>query len=485
MLLSELLEGLSCVLCCADGGLEITRPFSDSRRAVCGGLFLCICGTKTSGELFVREALEKGAAAIVTDAPVVGVPSVVVRDTRYAAAVIWNNFYKRPAEGMRLWGITGTNGKTSTAVFLKACLEADGRRVGIIGTLGCFAGEREVHCAGSEKFGFPSAMTTPDPEYLYGVLREFQNMGMTDVVMEVSSHSIAQRKTDALRFFAGVFTNLSPEHLDFHKSMEEYFRVKASFVSRCEIRIVNEDDGDCRRFCASVPSVAVGKKNVSSESITASGVKYKLSLGNGEALIEARVGGGFTVYNTLLAAAAAVSGGVPLEKVKRGIFSVTSVEGRLERVFESEPFGFDVIIDYAHTPAALESVLLHLRKSARGRVICVFGCGGDRDKSKRPLMGLVAQRLADGVIVTSDNPRGEDPEDIIRDIVKGMSGDNAVVVRDRKKAIFRAVSMARAGDVVLLAGKGHEKYEIVGEKKTFFDEREVVKEALFLKTTVD
>jgi len=475
MLLKELLNGLRYSLSGITEDTGITAPFPDSRLCEKGGLFVCLDGA----EEHIPEAIRKGAA-VMSSKPVSGVPCVTVRDVRYALSVVYNNYYKDPGKGMRLYGITGTNGKTSVAEFLSSCLRADGRRVGSIGTLGCFADGERIDIP--VESGRVMTMTTPDPSYLYRALALLRDKEITDVVMEVSSHAIAQKRVDALRFQTGVFTNLSPEHLDFHKSMEDYFRTKASFVARCETRIVNGDDSDCRRFAAAVPSHCVGMNDAADVFVTAGGVSYRaFDCGR----IESAVGGEFTVINTLLAVKAARCAGVPFEKCACGIASVESVRGRVERAVKREDAGFDVMIDYAHTPAALESILSHLRRVCRGRIICVFGCGGERDRSKRPVMGRIAEGLSDGVIVTSDNPRGEDPLEIIRDITDGMKSDRFVVIPDRRKAIIAAVSMAEEGDTVLLAGKGHETYELVGENVGRFDEREVLKEALRLKKTND
>lgn len=477
MLLCELLAGLEYRLfgLCTD--IFVTEPFCDSREAVKGGLFICIKGTVVNGADFAEDAFQKGAVAAVACERIAGRPTVVVPDTRYAAAVIWNNYYKRPSRGMRLYGITGTNGKTSTLHFLSSCLRADGRKTGTIGTLGAFSSDGRIEIKTSEKAEGGAAMTTPDPKYLYGILAEFRSRGITDVVMEVSSHSILQRKTDALRFCTGIFTNLSPEHLDTHETMEEYYRVKASFVARCERRIVNKDSPECRRFAAAVPSLAVGIDDVSDITVDSGGVEYTFR----GARVSASVGGEFTVYNSLLAIVAANKSGVSLERCVKGVKNVESICGRLERVVRKEDAGFDVIIDYAHTPDALEGVLCHLRKLCSGDIICVFGCGGNRDRKKRPLMGKIAQSFADGVIVTGDNPRDEDPLRIIEDILSGMKGDNCVIIPERRNAIYAAVSMAKRGDCILLAGKGHEKYEIRGGEMREFDERDIVAEAVKLK----
>lgn len=478
MLLYELLSGLEYRLYGISGDADISRPFSDSKNCVFAGLFVCLQGISFDGHDYAYEVKKKGARACVALYPIEGFATVVVKDTRFALSVIWNNFYKRPTQSMRLFGITGTNGKTSTAAFLSACLKESGRRVGTIGTLGVFfQGERlEGECG---------HMTTPDPEYLYSSLAALRDMGATDVVMEVSSHSVVQKRVDALNFHTTVFTNLSPEHLDLHGTMEEYFRVKASFVSRGVNRIVNGDDVYGRRFSQKVPSVSVGAADTSGVSVTPLGVSYTFLYKDKEMNIRSCVGGDFTLTNTMLAAACAALVGVSTADIERGIASVKSIPGRLERVVRREDAGFDAFIDYAHTPAALEGVLLHLRRAVKGSLICVFGCGGERDREKRPLMGACAEALCDAVIVTGDNPRREEPMAVIRDIIKGMTGKNSVVIPDRREAIFVAVSMAGRGDILLFAGKGHENYEIVDTGVRPFDEKAIIKEAVRLKTAID
>ena len=482
MLLSELLSGLEYRLYGIAPDTDITRPFSDSRNAVGGGLFICIRGEKKDGHDFASLAIEEGAVAAVTKERIEGMPCVVVADTRYASAVIWNNFYGRPAEGMRLAGVTGTCGKTTVAALLSACLKEDGRRVGVMGTLGCFAEGQRIDCSGCEKADTCAAMTTPDPEFLYKTLAEFKRRGVTDVVMEVSSHAILQRKIDPLRFFVTVFTNLSPEHLDAHKTMEEYFRVKASFVARGERRVVNCDNSYCLRFAKAVPSVCITARMA--ENIAESGGKtsYDLSLPGGKLHIESRLLGDFTVENTMLASGAALCLGVEEKVVERAVSKVDGICGRMERACDRERWGFDVIIDYAHTPDSLERALKSLRVSTKGRLICMFGCGGDRDRAKRPLMGAVAERYADKVVVTSDNSRSESTLLIIRDILSGIKSDKCIVIPVRRDAIFAAVCTAEEGDTVLLAGKGHERYEIMGNIRSFFDEKEIINEALRART---
>ena len=478
MLLSELLLGLEYRLFGISCDTQVTRPFSDSRECVPGGVFVCIKGERADGHDHAAEAIERGAVAAICKKRIEGIPCIVVRSTRYALAAVWNNFYERPAEGMRLCGITGTCGKTTVATLVASCLREDGRRVGLIGTLGCFANGEKIECEGSEKTDAHAAMTTPDPAYLYRVLSDFRKRGIRDVVMEVSSHAIIQRKVDPLSFAVTVFTNLYSEHLDAHKSMEEYFRVKASFVARGERRVVNCDNSYCLRFSKRVPSVCVLSPMAENISFSAKGTVFDACLSGSRLHIESTLSGEFSVENIMVASQAALLLGVDETTVERGIGRVSCVCGRMERVIDSKAAGFEVVIDYAHTPDALERALMSLRKSTTGKLICVFGCGGDRDKTKRPLMGAVAEKWADTVIVTSDNPRGESSLSIIRDILSGIKSDKCTVIPSRREAVFAAVYTAEAGDTVLLAGKGHEKYEIGERGFSFFDEKEVAFEAM-------
>lgn len=476
MFLSELLEGLEY----ATSGIyaediEISTPVTDSREAVPGSLFICIEGTRYSGRDFAVDAVRRGAVACVASRPVDGILTVCTFDTRLAAAVIWNNYYGRPSRHMRIFGITGTNGKTSTAEFLEGALRADGRKVGVIGTLGCRVGDTPIYCRGAEVSDVPAAMTTPDPKYLYGVLDEMRKMKVTDVVMEVSSHSLLQKKVAPLDFEVGIFTNLSPEHLDCHGDMETYFKVKSTLFDKCRKAVANGDDCYGKRLDAlHVGMWAARDIDVSD------GCSYTFQLDGAEVEIDTAVCGSFTVYNTMLAAAAAMLAGADPDAVSRGISSVSAIRGRMERIVSRDEYGFDVYIDYAHTPGAIASALSCFQK-CEGRLIALFGCGGDRDREKRPLMGQAALQFADEVIITSDNPRSEDRNAIISDIVAGIDEDGmkrCKIIPSRRDAIRFAIENARRGDIVMLLGKGHETWETVGGEKRRFDEREIVAEAI-------
>lgn len=477
MHLTKLLEGLNYTVCGALLDQEITEPATDSRYVQQGGIFICLRGTKRDGHRYAGEAVLRGAAACICDTYISGIPCILVEDTRHAAAVIWNNFYGNPGAALRLVGITGTNGKTSTLSFLSSILSAAGIQTGTIGTLGCRLAGKQIQCEGAENPDVPAAMTTPDPRYLYGVLAHMRENGARAVVMEVSSHSLSQRKTDPLHFEAGIFTNLSAEHLDFHKDMESYFQAKASMFRNCEVSVINGDDSYGRR----IPGIHAGLYMAKNRRIRPEGIAYQLRYKGNSLLIRSRVAGMFTVYNTMFSAIAAVEMGIPASAVVKGIFDVSGICGRMERVVRAADAGFDVYIDYAHTPQALRAALDGLRQAVPGggRLAVVFGCGGDRDKTKRPVMGNVAQELCDRVIVTSDNARTENKNAIIEDILSGMSQSSAVaVIPDRREAILYAIETAMPGDIILLAGKGHETYETGPNGMQPFSERDIVRDAV-------
>ncbi len=473
MILSDLLCGFEYSLCGVSPDTDISSPVSDSRRAEKDSLFLCIRGTKRNGGDYIADALARGAAAVVTESTVPGVPCVTVENVRRAAAYVWNNYCGEPARGMRLFGITGTNGKTSTAEFLYSILKTSGRRTGVIGTAGARCMDEKLPLYGSELLDVPAAMTTPDPMYLYGALAEMKRLGAEDVVMEVSSHGIYQKKTDALNFFCGAFTNLSPEHLDLHGDMETYFSVKKSFLDNCKILVYNRDDEYGKRFCPK--PFGYGMDDVLGLYRDARKTVFDFSLGSDIIRVETTVPGDFTVYNTMAAAACAHAAGVSPDAIAEGVRRVESIPGRMERAVRREEFGFSLYIDFAHTPAAFERVLSSLKKTTAEKLTVVFGCGGDRDPSKRAPMGGLAARYADKIIVTSDNPRNEDRGKIIEEILKGIpQGKRVTVIPDRKTAILFALETVREGETVLLAGKGTEEYEIEKGEKRPFSEKEII-----------
>lgn len=495
MLLGELLRGVDVVRMHADPALPILSVVSDSRRAAPGCLFLCLHGTRTDGHLYIGDAAARGAAAVVTDAGCAppSLPYIAVRDTRAAAAAVWNNYWGDPTRDMRVVAITGTNGKTSTSYLLRAVLSAAGYKTGLIGTVRCLVGADELDLGGGgEVADIPAAMTTPDPEYLYGAAAEMKRRGVEMLIFEATSHALAQHRPDAMRIDLGLFTNLSPEHLDYHGTMEAYLRAKVRLFSLCPAGIVNAGDPYAARLIAASPGCRFLRVSASPDAppdtdvralhtslYGVDGVEYVYYAKTAVFRIRCPIPGSFTVENSMMAAAAALHFGVDPITVQDALRAFHGVEGRMERVpLRGAPFA--VFLDYAHTPAALRSLLETVRgaRSPGQRITLLFGCGGDRDPAKRPAMGRIASEMADRVILTSDNSRSEDPDAILAEIRAGMSRtDGCTVIPNRREAIRYAVCEARPGDILLLAGKGHEKYEIDAAGKHPFDEAELVRAA--------
>jgi UDP-N-acetylmuramoyl-L-alanyl-D-glutamate--2,6-diaminopimelate ligase len=436
--------------------VEVRDLVYDTRAVRPGTLFFCVPGGNVDGHDFGDEAVALGAVALVVERPLdVAVPQVVVGDARVAMAAAADAFFAHPTEQLQVAGVTGTNGKTTTAFLLYAILAAAGRRPGLIGTI-----EARV---GGERRGVKH--TTPEAIDLQRLFREMLDAGDRSVALEASSHASALHRLDRVRFAALVFTNLSHEHLDFHTDMDDYFEAKRRlFLEGNPPAAVNIGDEYGRRLAAERPDALTF------------GFTADAQIGLGAlARVELKLRGRFNVENALGALAAARLLGVDDDAIKRGLESVRGVPGRFEAIDEGQ--SFEVIVDYAHKPLALETLLRTVRELASGRVICVFGCGGDRDRDKRPQMGRIASELADVVIVTNDNPRSEDPQAIIHAIVAGTVG--AVEVEpDRARAIAHAIELAHDGDVVLIAGKGAEQGQEFADRTVPFDDRESAREAL-------
>lgn len=466
---------------------EICAITIDSRAVVPGCMFVCIRGTRADGHAFIEEALQRGAAAVVTEreVPVMkgsGAVFIRVRNTRTALAHLYDAWYGHPAKNMRLVAVTGTNGKTSVSTMLKAIFDAAMIPCGLIGTVRCVCRDRVLNIRPSD----PNAnMTTPDPAELYHMLSIMADEGVEVVIMETTSHALALHKLEPLTFEAAIFTNLTPEHLDFHQTMQAYFEAKASLFSRSSLAILNADDAATEKLMPRCQGRVVRTSTGAHEvDYVASdvhfrgvdGVTYALRSKRACLKIASPIPGIFTLSNTLQAACCALEMGVSARVVREAIGSLDGVDGRMERVKLGVPVDFCVFVDYAHTPDALENLL----KTARGfrqehqRIVLLFGCGGDRDKTKRPHMAQIASRYADMVYITSDNSRTENPNTIISDILTGMDKTKAYsVIPDRAVAIETAVREARAGDIILLAGKGHESYEIDATGKHAFDEKAI------------
>jgi len=455
---------------------QLTGISDDSRQVVQGSLFVAVRGTARDGHDFLPAIADRAGAAIVEDAARTTLPAFVVSDARRAAPVAAAAAYGEPGSRLRLVGVTGTNGKTTTVGMLRHLLDdPTGGRSASVGTLGVLVGSEGVPQPGG------GGLTTPGPIELQRVLRALVDAGVTDVAMEVSSHSLDQRRVDGLAFAAAVFTNLTHDHLDYHGTMEAYVAAKArliDYLTTSGIAVINADD-DVWRVLARAPrqvrfSLAGHDADVRASEVryTPRGSEWTLEAGGAKADVQLPLVGDFNVANALGAAASAWALGMSAEVIAQRLSTLPQVPGRLERIYQRPT----VLRDYAHTPDALERALLAVRPFAERRLLVVFGCGGDRDRGKRPQMGAIAERLADHAIVTSDNPRTEDPDRIIDDIEAGMKGVNHERITDRHDAIARALTIAAPDDVVVLAGKGHETYQIRGTIAYPFDEREIVRE---------
>ena len=450
----------------------------DSRQAGRGALFVAVRGTARDGHEYLTAARGQGAAAAIVEdeerARQAGIPALVVREGRRAAAVAAAAFYGEPARRLRLIGVTGTNGKTTTVSILRHLLDEPEARAASIGTLGVLLGS-----AGEEVPG-GGGLTTPGPVELQRLLRQLADAGARSVAMEVSSHSLDQRRVEGILYDAGVFTNLTRDHLDYHGTFEAYFAAKALLVDHLKpdgAAVINADDpawaqlGRLRRLVSFGIHAEGADYRATDVAFTPRGSEFTLAL-DAPRRVRVPLIGDFNVANALGAAVAAFVVGERAETIVERLATIPQVAGRLELINEAPT----VLRDYAHTPDALERALQAVRPFTPGRLIVVFGAGGDRDRGKRPEMGAVAESRADVVIVTSDNPRTEDPERILDDIVAGMVRQKHERIEDRHAAIARALQMAREGDVVVLAGKGHETYQIRGTTKHPFDEREIVRE---------
>ena len=456
---------------------ELTGVGVDSRAVRPGMLFVAVRGSQADGHRFVADAVRRGAAAVVVEQPqTTGVPEVVVRDGRRAAVALGATWYEHPARHLTLLGVTGTNGKTTTTGLLKHLFNERGT-AGSIGTLGAFDGSNQpiASTAGS--------LTTPGPVDLQATLADLVARGTTHVVMEASSHSLDQERLDGLVFAAGVFTNLTRDHLDYHGTMEEYLAAKlklSALLGTNGLEVVNLDDEAWRALPSRLPRITFGlhpAADVHAAGIVLDAAGSRFEIGGRFGTMEASLPllGDFNVANALAAAACALGLGRPPEDVVARLANVPQVPGRMERISEVPCV---VLRDYAHTPDALDRALATLRPLTRGRLLVVFGCGGDRDRGKRPIMGRIAAERSDLAFVTSDNPRTEDPDAIIDDVEQGMGGVPHRRMADRLAAIHAALEEARPGDTLLLAGKGHETYQVIGTEKVSFDEREIVARAV-------
>ena len=455
---------------------EITTVTDDSRKVCDGCLFVCIEGNHFDGHSVAEQALENGAAAVVTQKPLGLQREICTADTRAAYALLCAAYFREPAKDLTLIGVTGTNGKTTTCFLIHDILTRMGVSCGLLGTIKNVAGDVEL----------PSTLTTPDPFELHGLFRKMVDAGCTHCVMEASSQALAQRRLEGVRFRAAIFTNLTQDHLDYHGTFENYIAAKHMLFTQSELAVINIDDEAASAMTQGVdcPVVTFSAKRNSADytaknsQVRASGVEYELVGKSVIGRVRFRVPGTFSVYNSMGALVCLTELGFAFKDMLAHVAEFETIPGRMEIVRTDTPY--TVIIDYAHTPDALENVLDTLREITQGKIITVFGCGGDRDSTKRPVMGKIAAAGSDMVIVTSDNPRTEDPERIIDDIMEGIPKNRPSVYRicERREAIAKALKKAKEGDVILLAGKGQETYQIIGTVKTHLDEREVVADCL-------
>lgn len=482
MLFRELLEAVEVRAAGGDPAVPVKGIAYDSRQVEPGFLFVAIKGFKADGHEYINEAVKRGAVAVVVQYETVLPPWMAwaqVADTRYALALLSARFFGNPSSKMKVIGITGTNGKTTTSNLLAAVLNAAGRKTGLIGTIHNRIGERIL----------PVKHTTPESLDLQRLLAEMAAEGVNACVMEVSSHALALHRVAGCEFDVAVFTNLSQDHLDFHENMEEYLETKLRLFNSLSMpgekkeekyAVVNVDDSSAAEIIRA-SGVSVYTYGVESPAdvwaedidVNARGVNFNVLGKWGRCPLNLKITGLFNVYNALAAFTASAALGIPVEIIRNALESLGGVSGRFELVDSGQDFA--VIVDYAHTPDGLENILKTAGQITGGRLITVFGCGGDRDRTKRPLMGGIAARYSDFVIITSDNPRTEDPLKIINEIENGLKPlvdeSGYTVVPDRRKAIRMAVGVARPGDVVIIAGKGHEDYQVIGTQKFPFDDR--------------
>lgn len=473
MKLKELLQDVPVLAWNADPELEISDISYDSRSTKPGELFVAVAGFESDGHRFIGSAVEKGASVVLCERkPDCDIPHVLMENTRAGLAIASRNYFGNPAAEMQVVGVTGTNGKTTTTMLVKHMLERQrGAKVGLIGTNQNMIGDRII----------PTERTTPESYELQKLFREMVDDGCTYCVMEVSSHSLELDRVAGVSFAVGVFTNLTQDHLDFHKTMENYAQAKAKLFSRCGSCSVNLDDAWAQVMldAATCPVMTYSAKQVadlSAENIklSADGVKFDARYQEKTVPIHLHIPGKFSVSNALSVITVGLQLGLTPEECAAALADASGVKGRVEVVPTYSDY--TILIDYAHTPDALENVLKSMKEVAEGRVVVLFGCGGDRDRTKRPIMGKIASDLADFVIVTSDNPRTEDPSAIVAEVASGIPADGAphIIIEDREEAIAWAMQNHQPNDLIILAGKGHETYQIIGKTKRHMDEREIV-----------
>ena len=491
MKLTELIKGLKLNRITGDTGVEITGITYNSRNVMPGTLFVAIKGLKTDGHNFITDAVKAGATALIVEnnpvdiSPPLSMPVIEVTDSRMALAQVAINYYRNPAKEIKLIGVTGTNGKTTTTYLIRSILEGCNDKVGVIGTVSYYNGNKTS----------PAEHTTPEAVEFQGLLRSMVDNGCKFVVTEVSSHALMLKRVLGTEFETAVFTNLTQDHLDFHTDMEDYFQAKALLFRNMSSQkkvIINIDDPYGKRLMGMTKGIVLSY-GINSDadiqgrdvSLKMDGIEFRVRTPAGDIHIKSGLVGIYNVYNILASIGVALSQDIPPDKISAGISSLISVPGRFEKI--DSGMGFGIVVDYAHTENALRLLLEAAQGFTKRRIITLFGCGGDRDRGKRPLMGKAAMELSDYVIVTSDNPRTENAEKIIEGVLTGIKdamksgkirASGYKVIPDRKTAIEEAINMAQEGDLVVIAGKGHECYQIIGNEKFQFDDREEARKAI-------
>ena len=481
MILKSLLKGLDYEVIKGNEESKVQNIRYDNRKIEQGDAFVCVKGFKVDGHSFIGDAIKKGAKTLIVQEDVSvqeDITIIKVRDTRKALAIMSSNYFGNPKDKLKIIGITGTNGKTTSAFIIKSILEKAGFMTGLIGTIANYIGNKKVD----------AVRTTPESYELHELFKNMVDAGVEYCVMEVSSHSLELDRVYGIQFEEGIFTNLTRDHLDFHKTFENYYNAKFKLFERSNHSIINLDDPYGANIVKDIEEREV-KTKVSTFSIEkesdfkafeikshSNGSEFKVNLESIEEF-SINIPGEYNIYNSLGCIICAYNLNIPMDKIKEGLSDVV-IPGRCELVAKEKNLPYSIIIDYAHTPDGLENILSTVKAFTKNRMISVFGCGGDRDKVKRPQMGKIGCELSDIAIITSDNPRSEEPMDIINDIVKPLNYDNFVIEVNRKEAIRKAMNMALEGDVIVIAGKGHETYQILKDETIHFDEREVVYDIL-------